>query len=123
VKLHIVIDGKTYEVEYDSAREDSGAERVPTEPPQSLVLPTPQTPGEAAGDMDESKVCRSPVAGIVSRINVEAGQAVTAGKVMLVVEAMKMENNLAAPRTVKVKSVTVKLGDTVKVGQIVIEVE
>ena len=63
------------------------------------------------------------MAGIVTRVHVEPGQSVQSGDILLVVEAMKMENNLASPAGAKVKLVTVKVGDTVKAGQILIEFE
>lgn len=121
MKLHVVIDGKTYEVEYDTADEAvfsaSSLNRS-----QSLILPEP---GEQDGDtgIDESKVFRNPVAGIVTRIHVEPGQRVEARQILMVVEAMKMENSLAANSPATVASVKVKAGDTVKVGQIAIEFE
>ncbi len=114
MKRQIVIDGKTYEVEYDA----------PENHAQSIVLPTPQVPDSSGTTgIDESKVCRSPVAGIVSRINVESGRAMQSGDIILVVDAMKMENNLVAANAAKVKSVKVQVGDAVKVGQVVVEFE
>jgi biotin carboxyl carrier protein len=118
LKRRIVIDGKTYEVEYDGVNEESSP--VASNLAQSIVLPTPQAPSEEAFDVDESKLCRSPIAGIVTRINVEPGRSVRAGEVLVVVEAMKMENNLTAAAAAFVKSVSVKVGDTVKLKQIVV---
>ena len=119
MKRQIVINGKTYEVEYDDADENTSPSAPPMEPAQSIVLPTPPVPSE----VDESKLCRSPVAGIVARVNVEVGQSLQAGEIVVVVEAMKMENNLVAAVAAKVNSVKVKVGDTVKVSQIVVEFE
>jgi methylmalonyl-CoA carboxyltransferase small subunit len=123
LKVQIVIDGKTYEVDYDATDKNSSSSAPSVEQPQSIVLPTPQVPVPGTADIDESKLCRSPVAGIVARINVEPGQSVQAGDILLVVEAMKMENNLTAAAEVKVKFVNVKVGDTVKLNQIVIDFE
>jgi methylmalonyl-CoA carboxyltransferase 1.3S subunit len=123
LKLQIVIDGKTYEVEYDTTDENSSPSVRSTAQVQSIVLPTPHGPASSAPDADESKICRSPVAGIVTRLVVEAGQSVEAGDILLVVEAMKMENNLASAGAAKVRSITVKVGDSVKAGQIVVEFE
>lgn len=119
MKRRVVIDGKTYEVEYDGVNEKSSL------PPasnlaQSIVLPTPQASNEEASDIDESKLCRSPIAGIVTRINVAPGRPVKAGEVLVVVEAMKMENNLTAAAAAVVESVPVKVGDTVKPKQVIL---
>jgi methylmalonyl-CoA carboxyltransferase small subunit len=121
LKRQIAIDGKTYEVEFDGADEEGSRSTI--EPAQSLVLATPPLPVPGGAGINESKLCRSPVAGIVTRIHVEDGQAVQAGEILVVVEAMKMENNLVAAVDAKVSSVKVKVGDTAKVSQIVVEFE
>lgn len=124
MKHQIVINGKTYEVEYDDADENASPSAPPIEPAQSIVLPTPPVPGSSQpSEVDESKLCRSPVAGIVARVDVEVGQSVQAGEIVVVVEAMKMENNLATAVAARVNSVKVKVGDTVKVTQIMVEFE
>ena len=68
-------------------------------------------------------MCDSPVTGLVIKVNVEPGQAVEAGALMVVLEAMKMETNVTAPRAGTVKSVHVKPGDPVKVNQLLMEIE
>jgi Acetyl/propionyl-CoA carboxylase, alpha subunit len=119
LKRRIVIDGKSYEVEYDGVDEKSSLPPAPNLA-QSIVLPTPQASTEEASGVDESKLCRSPVAGIVTRINVAPGRSVKAGEVLVVVEAMKMENNLTAAVAAVIEAVPVKVGDTVKPKQVVV---
>ncbi len=126
MKVHIEIGGKVYEVDYDNLEDVLSSSNHPaasTNRAQSIVLPTPPEPSSETSGIDESKVFRNPVAGIVTRINVEPGQLVQAGEILMVVEAMKMENSLAAAGSAKVVSVQVKLGESVKVGQIAIEFE
>jgi methylmalonyl-CoA carboxyltransferase small subunit len=124
LKRQIVINGKTYEVEYDATDEDTSPSAPPMQPAQSIVLPTPLVPGSSQpSEVAESKLCRSPVAGLVARVNVAVGQSVQSGEIVVVVEAMKMENNLAAAVAAKIDSVKVKVGDTVKASQIVVEFE
>ena len=123
LKVQIVIDGKQYEVEYEAAGGIVPSSADSADQAQSLVLPTPRAATSGAAAVDEIRVCRSPVAGIVTRINVAAGDAVGAGDVLLVVEAMKMENNLASANAARVKAVNVKLRDTVAAGTIVVEFE
>ena len=55
----------------------------------------------------------SPMPGQVVKINVKEGDEVKAGTVMIVVEAMKMENNITATATAKVKKILVKEGEMV----------
>ena len=61
--------------------------------------------------------------GIVVRVNVDHGQIVEADHVVLVLEAMKMEMNLRAPRTCKVKSVNIAPGESVLTNQLLVEFE
>ena len=57
------------------------------------------------------------------KIEVEVGQAVEAGDTILVLEAMKMENNIAADITGTVKEISVAVGDTVGGGDVVVIIE
>jgi 3-methylcrotonyl-CoA carboxylase alpha subunit len=59
----------------------------------------------------------------VVRVQVEAGQTVPAGAGIVVLEAMKMENELRAPSLVVIKSVQARLGEAVEKGQILVEFE
>ncbi|HIV21170.1 MAG TPA: biotin/lipoyl-binding protein, partial [Candidatus Scatomorpha stercorigallinarum] len=58
----------------------------------------------------------SPLPGKVLSVAVSAGQAVKAGQVMLVIEAMKMENEILAPRDCTVKQLLVSAGTPVESG-------
>ena len=58
----------------------------------------------------------SPMPGRVVRVLVESGDAVTAGQALAVVEAMKMENEVASPATGVVSEVRVAAGDPVEAG-------
>lgn len=131
MKLQIGVNGKSYEVEVEVV-EDDAAPRQPNYGPYVAVpstiksapvssAPTPAPVAEA--NVDEDKVCRSPVAGVVIKVEVEPGQAIEADQLLMVLEAMKMETNVTAPNAGKVKSVRVAQGDAVKVNQIVVEFE
>lgn len=61
--------------------------------------------------------------GKVVRVLVEAGQEIAAGAGLVVVEAMKMQNEMRSPRAGVVVSVSVRAGDTVEAGQLLIMVE
>jgi methylmalonyl-CoA carboxyltransferase small subunit len=135
LKLQITINGKIYEAEVEILEdlEDLEDEETPPaltyppyEPPPVTYQPAPlaQTPAPTDGEsVDEGKVCRSPVTGLVIRVSVEPGQAVLADDTMMVLEAMKMETNVAAPIAGTVKNVRVAAGDSVKVNQVIVEFE
>jgi biotin carboxyl carrier protein len=59
---------------------------------------------------------RSPLPGVVLSINVQTGAAVKRGDVLLVLEAMKMENNIMADRDGTISSILVNKGDSVLEG-------
>jgi len=130
VKLQISIDGTLYEAEVEVAQEDYPPQTQDNRPApatatiQSTVLRTPPKPGSSLeSNVDESKLCRSPVAGIVVRVNVQPGQQLQVNDLMVVLEAMKMETNVTAPIAGKLKSVNVSPRDTVKVNEILVEFE
>ena len=68
-------------------------------------------------------MCRSPVAGLVIKVNVKPGDVLETNQVIMVLEAMKMETNVTAPVSGKLKSVRVAAGDAVKSNQILAEFE
>jgi acetyl-CoA/propionyl-CoA carboxylase biotin carboxyl carrier protein len=61
--------------------------------------------------------------GTIVKVLVEVGQDVEAGQAVVVLEAMKMENQIQAEKSGKVKEVKVKAGDTVGSGDIVVVIE
>jgi methylmalonyl-CoA carboxyltransferase 1.3S subunit len=130
LKLQIAIDDKKYEVDVE-VLEDDATPRSPYYSPQmpgSASVPSVQPPAarRATGVEDhvkESKVCRSPVAGVVLRVNVHAGQTLQPNDLMIVLEAMKMETTVTAHAAGKVKAVIVQAGDAVKVNQVLAEFE
>lgn len=128
MKLTITIDEKTYEVDVEAAEPESPVTPLRAFPvePATVRLPaaSPVAPKPVAkGPVNEEKVCRSPVSGIVVRLAAQAGQSLQIGDVLVVLEAMKMETNITAPIAGKVSSIKVGPGEPVQVGQIVVEFE
>ena len=131
MKLQIGIDGKTYEVEVEVIEDDE----VPHHPfygmsdplvpatVHSVTAPRLRAAPDSEKTGDEDKFCRSPISGIVNRVNVAPGQTIAENELIMVIEAMKMETNVTAPRSGIVKSVRVAAGDSAKVNQIVVELE
>jgi acetyl/propionyl-CoA carboxylase alpha subunit len=68
-------------------------------------------------------VLKAPMPGLVLRVQVAPGQRVPAGAGLVVLEAMKMENELKAPAPVLVKAVRVQAGSAVEKGQVLLEFE
>jgi biotin carboxyl carrier protein len=127
LKLRITIDGKTYEAEVEILEdEESEHPYVPFTPAPVSYTPPP-FPVSSVAAIDTSagggKVCRSPVTGLVITVNVAPGQTVKPNEVLMVLEAMKMENQVAATHEATVKSVNVVPGNSVKVHQVLLEFE
>ena len=127
MKLKLTVDGKVYEVEVDV---DEPAQPQPGYVPpvgQSRPEPNSQSTSQStpASEQvaDESKVCRSPIAGVVVRAPVQVGQQIQVDDVLLVLEAMKMETQITAPIAGKVARVNAAVGDSVQPKQVLIEIE
>jgi biotin carboxyl carrier protein len=125
--MKITLEGTSYEVEVEMLDEPAGSQGTgpalgSPQPLMQLATPvwTPPRPGAALSDRH---TCRSPIAGVVTRILVKIGQKVKENAPLLVIEAMKMESNIASPASGVVKSIAVNPGDGVKVGQTLIEFE
>jgi biotin carboxyl carrier protein len=77
----------------------------------------------AAGTSHAAVTVKAPMPGLVVRVNVEAGAGVQKGEPLVVLQAMKMENELGAPRAGTVKRVDVQAGQTVEHGQALVVLE
>jgi biotin carboxyl carrier protein len=73
---------------------------------------------DAAGNTDGPQPVRSPMPGRVAAVLVEEGQTVEQGQPLVVVEAMKMENELRAPKAGVVSQLSAPLGTTVELGAV-----
>lgn len=123
MKLTIVIDGTSYEVEVEAAEQAYGSKSLPAQATvQSSVLTTYSKPGSSL-DVDEAKVCRSPLAGVVARLHSNPGQKVQNNELLLVLDAMKMEIKITAQSAGTIKSIEVAPGDAVKPNQILVYFE
>jgi len=133
LKLRIDIDGKTYDLDVEVLEEDPPPRRPGYIPPHAPPMTVRSAAGPAvapgaeavAADapVDEEKVCRSPLAGVVNRVVATAGQTLERDDLIMVLEAMKMETNVVAAHPGTVKALRVAEGDGVKVGQILMEYE
>lgn len=99
----VIVNGETYNVE---------AIPEPVEE-KKVVLPPPVVKKQETKD-DLQDALRSPLPGTIVDIVVKPGDEVKEGDNLVVLEAMKMNNNLTAERDGKVKAVLVQLGEAVK---------
>ncbi len=73
-------------------------------------------PAAPAGAALAGEVIKSPMPGVILNVKVAVGQAVKAGQVMLILEAMKMENEIVAPRDGQIAQIAVSKGASVDTG-------
>lgn len=127
MKLKITVDGKLYEVEVEATEPEQPRRAAPMAGAAPRAAATPPTPPPAAVAgapvADESKVCRSPVAGVVVKASAQVGQSIQANDVLLILEAMKMETSISSPAAGKIARVNVAVGDPVQSGQVLVEFE
>jgi biotin carboxyl carrier protein len=89
--------------------------------PTSAVAYAPAAPAMRSSAKTSSAHVVAPMPGIVTKILVKEGDEVSPGQLVAAIEAMKMENNIAAPRAAKVKRILTSPGAEVQNQQILIE--
>ena len=107
-KYRVTVNGTAYEIELE---ELTGAAPAPA---AATAAPAP-APAPAAAPAGGEQVT-SPMPGTILSINVAAGDTVKRGQVLMVLEAMKMENEIMCPCDGKIVSVSVTKGATVESG-------
>jgi len=120
-QLELLIDGDRV-ITYVSS---DGAKRWVTVNGQTVVLTKTsgaKSRGKGTGH-DHASELVAPMPGVVRSVNVAEGESVSKGQTLLVLEAMKMEIRIHAPRESMVKKLSVKQGQTVEREQVLIEIE
>ena len=121
----ITLKGRTYEVEVEAGKAmllDEYEAIVPSAAPAAPVAPAAApapvaTPAPAAPAVTGAgEAVKAPMPGKILKVNVSAGQAVKEGEVLCILEAMKMENEIMAPKAGTVTQVLVSKGSTVDTG-------
>ncbi|HNY30254.1 MAG TPA: acetyl-CoA carboxylase biotin carboxyl carrier protein subunit [Fibrobacteria bacterium] len=128
-KLRITVEGKTYEVVVETIDDTStGASRVAPRAaaPAAAVAAAPAAvaaPAAKPAGAGSAASVRSQLAGRIVSVDVKEGDSVQAGAQVLVLEAMKMNTPVTAPKTGKVTKIYVAAGATVEEGQALLDVE
>ena len=118
-QLELLIDGE-HVTAYVSA---DGAKRWVTVNGQTLMLTKSTSAKRRGAGHDHGSGLVAPMPGLVRSVNVEQGEAVMKSQTLLVLEAMKMEIRIQAPRDGSVKKLLVQPGQTVEREQVLIEIE
>ena len=125
MKYKVTLNGRTYEVEVEAGKAmllDEYEAIAPAAPaaaaaPVAAPAAAPAAAAPAAPVVTGAgEAITAPMPGNILKVNVQNGQAVKAGEVLVVLEAMKMENEIMAPKAGTVTQVLVSKGSTVDTG-------
>ena len=110
-KYNVNVNGTAYEV---TVEEVKGAAPAPVAAPAPAAVPAPAPAAAAPAGAGEQVT--APMPGTILAVNVTSGSAVKKGDVLMILEAMKMENEIMAPCDGAVTSVSVTKGAAVESG-------
>ena len=130
MKYKVTLNGKTYEVEVEAGKAmlvdeyeayaPAPAASAPASAPAAAAAPAAPAastaPAAAPAVQAAGETITAPMPGNILRIEVTNGAAVKAGQILIVLEAMKMENEILAPRDGTVAQIIVQKGSTVETG-------
>ncbi len=124
MKYKVTLNGRTYEVEVEAGKAmllseyEAVAPAAPAAAPAAAAAaPAPAAAAPAAPAVTGSgEAVNAPMPGNILKVNVNVGDTVKAGTVLVVLEAMKMENEIMAPKDGSVTQVLVSKGSTVDTG-------
>lgn len=108
---NVVVNGEEYEVQMEKEPEPVKKKVVvrPVAQPEAETASAPTSTNK----VDLNNAVKSPLPGVITEIKVKVGDEVKAGDTVVVLEAMKMANNLDAEKSGKVTAVLVKEGESV----------
>lgn len=130
----ITVNGKQYEVEVEELSNGVSAQLVSQPKVQPNPVPAvPKAAPKAEPKVQEEKkvvsvpegaeTVEAPMPGTILSIDVKEGDQVKAGQILVILEAMKMENEIVAPRDGKVAAILTNKGASVNTGDKLVSIE
>ena len=124
MKYKVTLNGRTYEVEVEAGKamlldEYEAFAPAPAAPAAPAPAAAPAAPAAAPApvvNLAAGEPVSAPMPGNILKVEVAQGAAVKAGQILVILEAMKMENEIVAPKDGTVAQVVVKVGDKVDTG-------
>ena len=116
---HVEVNGTPYKVEMEKAPK---VVVKPVARPAATSAPATPVVKPAAASTGKSGV-KSPLPGVILDIKVNVGDTVKKGQVIIILEAMKMENNINADKDGKITAINVSKGDSVLEGNDLVIIE
>ena len=135
-KFRVKVNNKNYDVEVEEISTQEATVGTAVQQPkiqpkteEKIVAPTPKmttkkaAPAQQVSVAEGETVVESPMAGLIVDVLVSVGTQVKRGDTLLILEAMKMENNILATKDGIIKSINVSKGQEVEVGAPLIVIE
>ena len=124
MKYKVTLNGRTYEVEVEAGKAmllDEYEAIAPSAPAAAAPVAAPAAAPVAAAPAapvvtGSGETVAAPMPGTILKVNVKNGDAVKEGQVLVVLEAMKMENEIMAPKSGTITQVAVQKGASVNTG-------
>ena len=111
MKYKVTLNGRTYEVEVEA-----GKAMLVDEYEAYAPAPAAPAPAASAAEIAAGERVNAPMPGNILKVEVNKGDKVKAGQILVILEAMKMENEIVAPKAGTVAQVVVKVGEKVDTG-------
>ena len=122
MKYKGTLNGRTYEVEVEAGKAmlldeyEAIAPAAPATAPAAAPAPVAAPSAAPAASLAAGEPVKAPMPGVVLKVQVQQGQAVKAGQVLVILEAMKMENEIVAPKDGTVAQIVAAKGASVESG-------
>ena len=117
MKYRVTLNDKIYEVEVEKGEAilvDEYERVAPVAAPAPVAAAAPAAPVAAPTAQASANAVKAPLPGVVVAVKAQVGQAVKAGETVVVIEAMKMENEIVAPTAGTIKAILVQKGSSVQ---------
>lgn len=118
----VTVNGVEYTVEWEKPVEEKPVVKVQPVVAKPAAAPAPAAQPAAAAPVKGNAI-KTPLPGVIIDVKVNIGDTVAKGQTVVVLEAMKMENNINADRDGKVVAIQVAKGDTVADGAVLVVLE
>lgn len=113
-RFNITVNGLSYEVEVEEVLEDKPRKKAPA---AAAVNPKQHAIRKESGGVS------APMPGVITEIHVQVGDLVSTDQPVLILEAMKMENEITTGKSGKIKEILIESGQTVAAGDLLIVIE
>ena len=117
----VTVNGEEYKVAWEPEAEPE--KKVVVRKPAAESADSGSAAGETSANVNTNNAIKAPLPGVITSINVNVGDEVKAGDTLLVLEAMKMANNIEAEKDGKVTAICVKTGQSVMEDDALVVIE